>query len=715
MGLGWDVSWCQVPKKVFCVVFLLHLQSFVCLSLNLEGMVLLEFQSGVEIDPYGVFDTWDPKDDNPCNWSGIHCSYDGRVEILNLKELSLEGTLSPLLGELSHLKALVLYKNKFSGMIPKEIGKLTRLQLVDLRENNLGGPIPKEIGEMPSLEQLLLSGNKFQGVTPLIEKFSTLSELKFDQKSFSDAATGTGYINRKVGPYFWQNGLEHQKKASSFMIPFYEQLLHFLEMFPLHSQERGFLDCHGEKHSDDLPTVAEPYIMQNVHRNVNSVRRRLLEVTRKLQGPNSSSKINNRNLPAAPVVGTPPQGVVAVPSVGSGSFPAVPYSKIKPSPAPPTTSANPKPVTSGPTSSEKILNLRLIIIIIVIALLLIFAASMYFMCRRKGIATIGPWKTGLSGQLQNAFVTGVPKLHRAELEAACEDFSNIITTSPNSIVFKGTLSNGVEISVASTAIKSAQDWTKHSEMYFRRKVDELSRVNHKNFVNLIGYCEEDEPFMRMMVFEYASSGALYEHLHTKDFDHLDWSARMRILMGIGYCLQYMHHELKPPVAHPDLQTNSIFLTDDYSAKVGDTSVWKEVVAGQKISGDDDMVPSESTFVDPESNVYSFGLLMLEIISGKLPNFEEQGSLLDLVSEYLKDKSNPKNIIDSSLKDFKSNEFDTICAVIKDCTGPDLKMRPTMKEVMAKLREVIAISPEAATPRLSPLWWAELEILSMEAS
>lgn len=74
-----------------------------------------------------------------------------------------------------------------------------------------------------------------------------------------------------------------------------------------------------------------------------------------------------------------------------------------------------------------------------------------------------------------------------------------------------------------------------------------------------------------------------------------------------------------------------------------------------------------------------------------------------------------SLIDPTLKSHKANELDVICEVIQDCIHRDPKMRPKMKEVSAKLREVVAISPEAATPRLSPLWWAELEILSVEAS
>lgn len=112
-------------------------------------------------------------------------------------------------------------------------------------------------------------------------------------------------------------------------------------------------------------------------------------------------------------------------------------------------------------------------------------------------------------------------------------------------------------------------------------------------MNLIGYCEEDDPFNRMMVFEYAPNGTLFEHLHgnnidlglmmlswlhsrmvimlifglsDKEMEHLDWSARMRIIMGTAYCLQHMH-EMNPPMAHSDFNSSEIYLTDDYAAKV----------------------------------------------------------------------------------------------------------------------------------------------------
>ncbi|XP_057985349.1 protein MALE DISCOVERER 2-like [Hevea brasiliensis] len=151
----------------------------------------------------------------------------------------------------------------------------------------------------------------------------------------------------------------------------------------------------------------------------------------------------------------------------------------------------------------------------------------------------------------------------------------------------------------------------------------LSRINHRNFVNLIGYCEEDEPFNRMMIIEIS------------------------------------------------------FLPQDSSKS--------------KSSGDNESAHSTlPPLADVETNVYCFGILLLEIIYRKLQYSEEQRI------SYL---------IDPTLKSFKNNE----------CIQLDPRQRPTMKDITSKLREVIAISLDQATPRLSPLWWAELEILFVEAT
>ncbi|KAK8335959.1 hypothetical protein V6Z12_A09G089300 [Gossypium hirsutum] len=601
--------------------------------------------------------------------------------MLDLSALSLEGTLAPELGKLSNLRSLVLYKNHFSGAIPKEFGELTKLELLDLRENDLGGTIPAEIGKMLSLKRLLLCDNKLEGSIPSdLGRLNLLSKLQYDENLTSTSATGIGCINRKFGLWQKDSLAEHQD------------------------------DC-----CSDVPGSSEQQIANSMQDVASFARRRLLA--------------QSKNLPAVPATGmSSNEQIISLPTTrSSGSFPAVPKAKQpsapSPSPSPPvempptleTDSKPGEPPAEEPSESGSGNLWKYLIIIPVVVILLAFLAFL-FLCRKRAAKTIGPWKTGLSGQLQKAFVTGVPSLNRVELETACEDFSNIIDTIGGCRVYKGTLSSGVEIAVAATGISSLKDWSKNSEKAYRRKIDKLSRINHKNYVNLIGYCEEDEPFNRMMVFEYAPNGTLFEHLHVKEMEHLDWNARVRIIMGVAYCLQYMHHDLNPPLAHPNLSSSSIYLTDDYAAKLGEIGCLPSTSKSETSSDSESQHSSElPPLVDLEANVYNFGLLLLEIISGKLPCSEEQGPIEKWADQYLSDKSNFGSMTDPTLDSFKIEELEIICEVIKECIATDPRKRPTMKDIITKLREVIQVAPEQATPRLSPLWWAELEILSMEAT
>uniref|UniRef100_A0A5B6ZGB5 Putative LRR receptor-like serine/threonine-protein kinase MRH1 n=1 Tax=Davidia involucrata TaxID=16924 RepID=A0A5B6ZGB5_DAVIN len=716
------VRWYTYGIQLSCFALLiLGLEIQGCWSLNSEGLALLELQARVDYDPFGAFANWNPNDTDPCMWSGVHC-VDGKVQMLDLNGLSLGGALAPELGKLTHIRSLVLNKNWFYGAIPKEIGGLSMLEVLDLRDNNLSGTIPAEIGGLQSLKRLLLCNNKFEGsIPPELGKLNLLAELQFDENLTSAVDAGIGCVNRKFGHCIWQSSLKQLKKADSFIIPIKGTLIRYLNLFPLFKIGKGSLQSDPCNCCDNLPSSPELHIVQNVQNLVNIVRRRLLQ--------------QSSNLAAAPASGgSLPELIITLPNTrSSGSFPAVPNGKKghsqppAPSDPPPhqTHTSDPdfhssgsvnKPTdqqpSTGGTSGNK---WKYIVVISSMVLLLVVAAAMFLMCRNRSVSTIGPWKTGLSGQLQKAFVTGVPKLNRTELETACEDFSNIIETVDGCTIYKGTLSSGVEIAVASTLITSIKDWSKRSERAYRKKIDMLSRVNHKNFVNLIGYCEEDDPFVRMMVFEYAPNGTLFEHLHVKEVEHLDWNARTRIIMGTAYCLQYMH-DLNPPVAHTNLNSNSIYLMDDYAAKIAEVSFSTDVASKRKISGEGESEHCElPPLPDPETNVYGFGILLLEIISGKLPYSEEQGPLVNWAAEYLIDTRSISYMIDPTLKSFKNDELDIICEVIQDCIQQDARKRPTMKETISKLKEVIAISPDAATPRLSPLWWAELEILSVEAA
>ncbi|CAM8985858.1 unnamed protein product [Rhodiola kirilowii] len=701
-----DGRWMPLDFKFFCLIILIGIRGS-CGLLNSEGIALLEFRARVEYDPSGAFVSWNPDDINPCNWLGVLC-LDGNVHMLNLNGLSIHGTLTPELGKLTHLRVLTLSENHFSGFIPNELAYLPVLELLDLRNNDLKGRIPAELAEIQSLKQLLLCGNEFEGSIPVeLEKFNAFTEL---DENLTSGGSEVACANRKFGHCIWQSSFKQLDKVESLGSPFKE----FIQLFFSSFQPFMFGASASPVPSDnccEYSTIETHPQIQAIESQVSFLRRRLIQ--------DSSS----RNLAAAPAPdGPPPDKEPGSPTMhSSGTFPAVPHESEKqphtpvPSPLPEVADSPPTvyaPASANQGSFERVW--KYVLIAAGIAVLFIIAAIMVCMCRSKAVATIGPWKTGLSGQLQKAFVTGVPKLNRSELETACEDFSNIIDSHDGCTVYKGTLSSGVEIAVISVSVASVKDWSKRSETIFRKKIDTLSRVNHKNFVNLIGYCEEEEPFTRMMVFEYAPNGTLSEHLHVQEIEHLDWNARMRIIMGSAYCLQFMH-DLNPPVSITNFRSEDVFLTDDYAAKIADTSFWANFIPKTK-SGEDEMEnPSLPPITDPESNVYSFGIMLLEVISGQLPKSKDGSTIVNWATEHLRTRENISAMVDPSLKSFKTNELETICDVIQDCLEQDPRKRPTMTEVIAKLRKTIAITPDAATPRLSPLWWAELEILSVEAS
>ncbi|KAK4789492.1 hypothetical protein SAY86_016796 [Trapa natans] len=350
--------------------------------------------------------------------------------------------------------------------------------------------------------------------------------------------------------------------------------------------------------------------------------------------------------------------------------------------------------------------------------LLFFIILGIYLYRKNKVTMIRSWATVLSGQLQKAFITdvtptrdtGVLKLKRSELVIACEDFSNVVGTSSIGTIYKGTLSSGAEIAVASVAGKSASDWSMSLETQFRNKIKTLSQMNHKNFVNLLGYCQEDEPFTRMMVFEYAPNGTLFEHLHVKEAEHLYWGTRMRIAMGMAYCLEHMH-QLDPPVPHNGLTSSAVILTEDYAAKISDFNFLNQVARPEMESTGIELV--ENSSAGPERNVHSFGVVLFEIVTGRIPYTMDNGFVRHWTSDFVRGDRLLGEMVDPTLGSFVADQVEKIGEIIRSCACPDPKHRPSMREVSSRLRDVTGIPPDAAVSKISPLWWAELEVLSTQ--
>ncbi|XP_020524671.1 protein MALE DISCOVERER 2 isoform X1 [Amborella trichopoda] len=637
----------------FVALFQMKLE--VCWSLNPEGFALLKFHERVETDPYNMLLSWNGNADDPCTWFGVLC-LDGNIVMLNLKGLHLKGLLAPELRDLIHLKYLILNNNHFYGNIPKELGELKELEIVDLGHNKLSGHLPSELGNILTLKCLFLHNNMLHGGLPSkIQELKMLTELLVDDNLLSDCAQGPRYRSKSSG-------------------------------------------------SRNMAIAVDP------------VQRRLLQNSRNVLAPrtNDSSPKENENPPTESGISPPQRNPpLSAPSPSPAQSPSAlhsPRGKFESSHNNSSSSSEhstsgsteaDSPIrspTSNPTAtfvdsphnsekmsprSDKTSFPRKIYISVlsVAAFLLIVSYILFVFCRNHGVVSIRPWRTGLSGQLQKEFLKGIPRLQFSDIESACEDFSNVIGSSMDNIVFKGTL-NKVEIAVISTTVNSAKDWSENSEGCFRKKIVLYSRLNHKNLLNFLGYCEEEEPFVRMLVFEYASNGTLCENLHVKEEETLEWTSRRRIVMEVACCLKYLH-ELNPPLLHTNLDCNSFYLTDNQIPKLSLELVPRGTEASINI---------ECMHLDFEENVYSFGLILLEMITSKHPYRPSGNGLAEWAIGVLKGDRPPLDLTDYDMNpEIVVAEVDGVCEVMRCCMDSDWSRRPTMKEVVNRLRSVINLT------------------------
>ncbi|QCE00931.1 serine/threonine kinase [Vigna unguiculata] len=679
-----------LPAVLALFLALSHKQSL-CSTLESEGLALLALKESVVTDPQGALSSWSGENGdvmNPCSWFGVECSSHGNVVTLNLKDLCLEGTLAPEVGMLAHIKSIILRNNSFFGEIPEEILYLQELEVLDLGHNNFSGSLPFDHGNMPSLTTLLLDNNyHLTNLTPELYKLKMNSEFHANEELTSATPTGEAYVGRCSLWHIGQHGDRADRRqllkgANAASTPKIQR--HF---------NQGILKQLASHFPFSFPPNFQPFSSPPS-----------LSPSESPSYSPSPSPSDSFFTPSPVVLPTPD---VSPPANTPLSVTTPPVNWVPaPSPSPFSTQRN--------TNNSNQIHHSTIIWSAVggFSLLILMSATIFACFRSRKVVTVKPWSTGLSGQLQKAFVKGVPSLKRGEIEAACEYFSNIIGSLPDGTVYKGTLSSGVEIAVASSAVNTAQKWSKSMEAQFRNKIATLSRVNHKNFVNLIGYCEENKPFSRMMVFEYAPNGTLFEHIHIREAEELNWTMRMRIAMGIAYCLEYML-DLKPSISHRNLQSSFIYLTEDYAAKISDLSLWNDVCAANNGSATTQLL--ETSSADAKDNVYSFGIILFELITGKIPIAGNNELLADWAAEYLRWGKSLRDVVDPRLNSLQEEELEEWSEVMRNCVQPDREKRPTMKEVTSRLKEITAMGPDGANPKASPLWWAEMAITSTDSS
>ncbi|KAH9614224.1 hypothetical protein KSS87_008852 [Heliosperma pusillum] len=285
-----------------------------------------------------------------------------------------------------------------------------------------------------------------------------------------------------------------------------------------------------------------------------------------------------------------------------------------------------------------------------------------------------------------------------ELEAATNSFSdhNVIGEGGYGIVYYGLLQDNTQLAVKNLLNNKLVPLMGQAEKEFKVEVEAIGRVRHKCLVKLLGYCAEGA--QRMLVYEYVNNGNLEQWLHgdVGPISPLTWEIRMNIILGTAKGLTYLHEGLEPKVVHRDIKSSNILLDKQWNPKVSDFGLAK--LLGSDSSYVTTRVMGTFGYVAPEyastgmlnerNDVYSFGILIMEIISGRNPvDYSRPPGEVNLV-DWLKmmvTNRNPEGVLDPKLPEKPtSRALKKTLLVALRCVDPNAQKRPKMGQVVHML-------------------------------
>ncbi|KAK6144536.1 hypothetical protein DH2020_021356 [Rehmannia glutinosa] len=288
-----------------------------------------------------------------------------------------------------------------------------------------------------------------------------------------------------------------------------------------------------------------------------------------------------------------------------------------------------------------------------------------------------------------------------ELIAATEDFKEDYFLGEGGFgkVYKGQLQDTGEI----VAIKQLDRNGCQGMREFVVEVLTLSHCEHPNLVKLIGYCAEGD--QRLLVYEYMPLGSLEDHLHGPRHKKkvLDWNIRIKIAAGAAEGLEYLHNQIKPPIIYRDLKCSNILLGDGYHAKLSDfglakvgpsgdqTHVSTRVMGTYGYCAPDYAMTGQLTF---KSDIYSFGVVLLEIVSGRRA-FDTRRSgpeqnLVEWAKPLFKDRKKFHLMADPILEgQYPMRGLYQALAISAMCIQEQPNLRPAIKDIVSALKYLAA--------------------------
>nr|APU94835.1 leucine-rich repeat receptor-like protein kinase [Pohlia nutans] len=266
-------------------------------------------------------------------------------------------------------------------------------------------------------------------------------------------------------------------------------------------------------------------------------------------------------------------------------------------------------------------------------------------------------------------------------------------------VYKGLLPDGMLV-----AVKRADGGSLQGSEQFYTEIELLSRVHHRNLVQLIGFCNDQGE--QMLVYEFMPGGNLRDHLIPTEM--LDYATRVRIALGTAKGILYLHNEADPPIFHRDIKASNILLDQKLNAKVADFGLSKLAptpeMSGSTPEGVSTNVRGTPGYLDPEyfmtnkltdkSDVYSFGVVLLELITGMLPIAHGKNIVREIQDGVRDGKFWDQ--VDPCMGSYPRKGVEALLELALACVETDQDKRPQMIEVTRDLETILrdTVAPES---------------------